>query len=1053
MKLAGAHVNTRPELSALDQLPGEINYFKGNDPQKWRVGIAHYARVMYQDVYPGVSLIYYGNQRELEYDFVVAPGTDPTVIKLAFEGARAMRVEDEGDLVLSTAGGEVRQRKPLVYQRIAGHKQTVAGGYVIEGDRGVGFKVGAYDATKPLVIDPALRYATYLGGSGEEGGRNNCGGFAHNSVGIAVDDLGQAYVTGQTSSTDFPLMPPLMPGPNHQGGSDVFVTKFSVDGRQIVYSTYLGGDDVDRGLAIAVDGQGRAYITGETSSGNFPVMNALQTNISTQHCTGRDCFDAFVTRLGAAGTTIEYSTYLGGSKRDNSHGIRWDGTYIYVAGATLSPDFPKTSNAYDQFCGTDNTHNCDQPSVTQPGFSDTFVSKIDPSLPPLQQLVYSTYLGGEKADATFGIAVESSGIVYVAGSTQSIDFPRSAQPYQPTKRGPSDAYVAKLDTTKSGPASLLYSTYLGGSGLDGAFAIAADTSGNVYITGSTSSRDFPLTSGMQPFGGGDADAFVAKLNTNTSVLLYSTYLGGSGAGSLPIPESGMAIAVDPVGNAYVTGITDSSDFPTTTPDIKAGTPAFRGAVGVTGVTSWSAMSSSTGLTATAVKAFAIYAPPGAAAVTYAGGDAGVFISTDNGLNWTRNNAGLPNTNPNVKAIAVDGFSNTVYAGTPTGLFRKSNGAPTSTWTPAKNNISVNDLAIDPRINSQPAIYAATALNGVFKSTDGGNNWTPKISGLSGKGMSINSLVIDASAPDTLYAGTPIGVFKTLNGGDTWVLKNAGLTDAGGNPLAIVDLLLTTPATLYAAARDDVFGAGVFKSVNGGDHWVKPYTDMTPNPLNVNVLAVDPQNTNIIYAGTYGGILKSTSGGALWLPMNEGLTTPYTVALAIDPGSSTFYAGTTSWDTFITKLDPAGMLRYSSYLGGSANDLSQSIALYPLGQNGDVYIAGITNSPDFPILASEPPFQRTLRGDCDVFVVKLSQVGLLISLVQSLHLSRGLERAFLARLHSTEESLDKGHRIPACKQLHAFINGLGALSGRKQTRAKAKQLIADARNFKSGLGCR
>ena len=404
MKLVGA--NPHPEVVGLEELPGKSNYFIGNDPAKWRTNVPTYARVQYKDVYPGVDLVYYGNQRQLEYDLIVAPGADPGAITLSFEGVERLRIDAQGDLVLDTSGGEIRQHKPLVYQEVDGVQREISGAYVLNGGRQVGFEVAAYDASKPLIIDPVLSYSTYLGGSRSDAG-----------FGIAVDASGNAYVTGFTGSTDFPTASPLQPafggGPSF---GDAFVTKVSASGNALVYSTYLGGSDDEFGEHIAVDASGNAYVTGLTDSTNFPTASPFQAAFGGNR-------DAFVTKLNAAGNTLVYSTYLGGSADDDSRGIAVDAAgNAYLAGFTGSPNFPTASPI--------------QPANA--GGTDAFVTKLNAAG---NALVYSTYLGGTESGR--GIAVDASGNAYVTGQTNSTNFP-TVNPFQATKAGSSDAFVAKI---------------------------------------------------------------------------------------------------------------------------------------------------------------------------------------------------------------------------------------------------------------------------------------------------------------------------------------------------------------------------------------------------------------------------------------------------------------------------------------------------------------------------------------------------------------------------------------------------------------------------------
>ena len=522
MKLVGA--NPSPRVSGLEELPGRSNYFLGNDPSKWRTNVPTYAKVQYKDVYPGVDLVYYGNQRELEYDLIVAPGANPEAIQLAFEGEDELELDGQGDLVLHSDGGQVRLHKPLVYQQVDGVRREIAGAYVLNGGRQVGFQVAAYDASKPLIIDPVLEYSTYLGGS------NNDFGNA-----IAVDGSGNAYVTGTTESTDFPTANPIQPAfsGGSGGATDVFVTKLNAAGDALVYSTHLGGFGDERGFGIAVDDLGNAYVTGETLSSNFPTASPIQA-------ANGGLSDAFVTKLNAAGDALVYSTYLGGSLFEQGNGIAVDAAgNAYVMGLTNSTDFPTASPLQPTYGG---------------GTFDVFVTKLNAAG---DALVYSTYLGGSGSEILqFGaISADASGNAYVAGSTSSTDFP-TASPIQASQGGSFDAFVTKLNTAGN---ALVYSTYLGGSGSDRGLAIAVDASGNAYVTGFTGSTEFPTASPIQAANGGLSDAFVTKLNAAGDALVYSTYLGGSSS------DVGYGIAVDAAGNAYVMGETDSTEFPTASP--------------------------------------------------------------------------------------------------------------------------------------------------------------------------------------------------------------------------------------------------------------------------------------------------------------------------------------------------------------------------------------------------------------------------------------------------------------------------------------------------------
>src|SRR6266480_1519865 len=477
MKLLGAKLT--PQVESVDEFPGKANYIIGNDPKKWRTNVPTYAKVRYREVYPGVDLVYYGKQRQLEHDFIVAPGADPSSITLGFAGAEKMSLDPRrGALVLSVKGGEVRFEKPRIYQELGGTWREISGGYVLKNANGVGFAVAAYDANKPLVIDPTLFYSTYLGGSGEDLG-----------LGIAADGAGNAYVTGETLSTVFPGASSSTIQSSNGGGIDAFVAKFNAGGTALVYSTYLGGSSDDLGFGIAVDAAGNAYVTGETGSTDF--HGASSSMIQSSNGGG---FDAFVAKFNAGGTALVYSTYLGGSGDEVGQGIAVDAAgHAYVTGFTVSTNFPTTAGAFQ---------------IDNAGSADAFVTKLNPA--GSAPLVYSTYLGGSDPDVGQGIAVDAAGNAYVTGNTVSTNFPTTAGVFQIDNAGGADAFVTKLNP--AGAAPLVYSTYLGGSSDDFGQGIAVDAAGNAYVTGYTGSTNFPTTAGaFQIANAGSNDAFVTKI--------------------------------------------------------------------------------------------------------------------------------------------------------------------------------------------------------------------------------------------------------------------------------------------------------------------------------------------------------------------------------------------------------------------------------------------------------------------------------------------------------------------------------------------------------------
>ena len=510
MKLVNA--DSAAPVSGRAPLPGKSNYFIGNDPRQWRTDVPHFAQVEYEQVWPGVNVVYYGNQRQLEYDFIVAPGADPRAIKLAFEGADEVAVNAQGELVLQVAGGAVAMHKPVVYQQVNGARQAVAGGYIVEGTQ-ARFALGEYDASLPLVIDPVLSYSTYLGGS-----------LIDRGLAITVDAAGSAYVTGLTNSTNFPTSNALNGTINTTTGSDVFITKLNPAGSALVYSTYLGGGSNDEGRGIAVDAQGNAYVTGLTGSTNFPTTAGAFDRTSENN-------EAFVTKLSPSGNTLFYSTLLGGRLGEAGARLAVDSAgSAYVVGITSSDDFPTTSGAFDRSLA---------------GSRDGFVTKVNPAG---SALIFSTYLGGVQVEDDLGIAIDLNGNAYVAGRTSSLDFPTTPGAYD-TSCGTDgncndrqdDAFVTKFNAAGS---ALIYSTFLGASGGDSAKGIAVDATGNAYVTGQAG-PDFPTTPDAflrtMRFSG----PFVTKLNTAGSALVYSTFLGSG--------VQCRSIAVDAAGNAHVVG--------------------------------------------------------------------------------------------------------------------------------------------------------------------------------------------------------------------------------------------------------------------------------------------------------------------------------------------------------------------------------------------------------------------------------------------------------------------------------------------------------------------
>ncbi|TMK78120.1 MAG: hypothetical protein E6G45_07710, partial [Actinobacteria bacterium] len=507
--------------------PARVNYLLGNDPAKWHTGLRTYERVVYRNLWPRVDMVLAGQNGELKYEFLLRPGARVDDIRLAYRGAKGLSLDRQGNLRIGTSLGGLTDTRPASYQLVAGKRVPVRSSFALDRrGTGYGFALGrGYDRRYPLVIDPRLAYSSYLGGVYEENGNS-----------IAVDGAGNAYVTGYTGSENFPTTAGAFDTTYNGGFSDAFVTKLDASGAALVYSTYLGGSGPsdsgnDWGSGIAVDGAGSAYVTGYTSSVDFPTTaGAFDTTYN-----GND--DVFVTKLDASGAALGYSTYLGASGDDRSTGIALDGAgSAYVTGFTGS-GFPTTAGAFD---------------TTYNGNGDDFVTKFDTSG---AALVYSTYLGGSEHDVGYGIAVDGAGSAYLTGATTSPDFPTTAGAFDTTPNGGDDAFATKFDASG---AALGYSSYLGGSGGDGGNGIALDGAGSAYLTGFTGSANFPTTAGAfdTTYNGG-GDAFATKFDASGAVLGYSGYLGGSAG------DNSIDIALDGAGSAYLTGFTTSPNFPTT----------------------------------------------------------------------------------------------------------------------------------------------------------------------------------------------------------------------------------------------------------------------------------------------------------------------------------------------------------------------------------------------------------------------------------------------------------------------------------------------------------
>jgi hypothetical protein len=566
MQLLGA--NPYAPIHGDGILAGKMNYLIGNNPSEWRTDLPIFSKVQVDDVYPGVNLIYYGNQQQLEYDFVVAPHASSESIALHFDAVDTIEINNSGELVLSFDGNEIRFHRPVLYQEVRGVRQPISGGYRFEDARTVTFSVGQYDHNLPLIIDPILAYSGYFGGN-----------FGDVALGVKVDSSNSVYIAGETLSRKWPF---TLPGSvTNNGGrfiGDGFVAKLSNDASGLVFFTYIGGHEDDGILDLALDSSGNPYITGFTDSTNFPTStNAAFPTIKgfrdpTFHTYPSD---AFVAELSSVDGSLIYSTYLGGGQADVAGAITVDGDgNAYVTGYTYSTDFAKTLSA-------SNTNIVAGFTNTLSGSNDIFVAKISPKG---TNLLYSTLFGGSGLDQGEGIAVDDSNHVYVCGFTGSTNFPtlngllgtnglprqingvtNAVKTYRGVRNIPFDAFLLRFDTTQSGTNSLEYSTLFGGKYNDAAFRMVLQTNTDVIMTGNSRSPDFPTNNLPSPLrshaNAANSDAFLVKFTfaTTPPAVVYSKLFGGSSE------DVGWDLALDPSGNGnvFVVGITSSGDFPGT----------------------------------------------------------------------------------------------------------------------------------------------------------------------------------------------------------------------------------------------------------------------------------------------------------------------------------------------------------------------------------------------------------------------------------------------------------------------------------------------------------
>jgi hypothetical protein len=929
-----------PVMAGAERQRAVSSYFIGNDPAKWVTGAPNFARVQYRQLYPGIDLAFYGNQGQLEYDFVVAPGADPGAIRLQFDGVDGMHLDRAGDLVLSAANGAIRQHKPIVYQEGAGGRQMVEGRYVIQSHNRVAFEIAGYDKRKALVVDPTLSFATYLGSPGDELFNTPAAASTATYPAVAVDSQGNVYVAGYMGGNvaDFPGHPGILTAGGKGGGTDVFVVKMNQTGTALIYSVVFGGELSDVAGGIAVDIAGNAYVTGYTNSTLFPVApNAPQSSLPSAST------NAFATEVNASGTALVYSTYLGGSGSFWGRGIAVDPSgNAYVTGTAEqsgSTPFPLVN-----------------PLSSTP--SAGFLTEVNAAG---TAFVYSTYLS---AGIGYGIAVDSGGDAYVTGTTGNGSLPSPAQ-----------GYVLKVN---AGGSAVGYEPFFfGTSGTPTTigFGIALDAQKDAFVTGMTNDPAFPQITAGAPqtsYGGGLTDGFALKLNPAGNAVLYATYIGG--LGSNPLPERGSGIAVDSAGNAFVAGTTQCVGFPVANQisGARNGGPAvlMKGTVNIsTASSNWVPTTLAGSFDQVDALAFDpsgnLYA--GASALNATGG--GIYLSTDGGNTWVPT-APLSNgsvvTTTTVDSIAVDpNAPGTVYAAGSGNLYQTTDGG--GLWKQLSQAVGPSAAIAIAKTGSSSSIVYVGSSTGLIYSTNSGTSWTPPTAA-PGTGA-VSALIVDPNNALTAYAGTPTGVYQTVNGGANWVAVNNGLPGGGVTSLAI------NGAAVYATVVHAVIVTenGLYYTTNASTNgWTQATLgENTSAPL---LVAVDSGN-NVYVAFSGGGLATGTSGGTQadnWsLPTSayNGLTHNQITALAVPPGGNgTAFAGIVAAITaFVTEINPTGTAPFSSStcIGGSDNSLGQSIAVTP----GGTVMSGATIATDFP--ATRGVVQTANAGSDDAFAVGIN----------------------------------------------------------------------------------
>lgn len=875
-----------PQAMPRGELPGKINRMHGKDSRKWELGLSTFERVAYPGLYPGIDVVYYGTQRQVEFDLVVKPGADPKSIRMKVGGASGLSLDDSGALSLATPEGGVKIALPKIYQEVAGKQKSIAGHFRLRGRDEVAFAVDSYDRTLPLVIDPTIIYSAMLGG----------GTSSTYSNGVAVDASGNILIAGYTYASDFPVVNPVQTSVTVT--PDAFVSKINAAGTALVYSSYLGGSSLDYFQGITVDSTGAAWATGYTSSTDFPVLGAVQPSF------GGGSYDAMVAKFSASGL-LQYSSYLGGSGYDQGYGVAVDGAdNAYVTGYS-NGSFPTTAGVFQQ---------------ASLGY-DAFVVKFNSA----GSRVYSTLVGGTNTDIAYAIAADSTGNAYVTGYSYSTSFPNApAGGAQTVNNGNGDVFVAKLNTTGT---ALTYFTFLGGSAYETGKAIAVDSSGNAYIGGQTSSTGLATAGAAQSSLSGGQDGFIAKLNPAGTAFSYVTYFGGTRQDYLN------GLSVDASGSVYVAGYTTSLNIP----NVSAVQPVLPGNQvslyqTLDSANTWAPLD-----TNLPGNVYDISPDPANSNTFIVLADTGIYRTTNSGASWTQQFSGGFASNGSIARSPAN--ANVLYAANGFSVYKSGDGG--LTWTFVANTpTQVTGIVADPV--TATTVYGFYRFSGtaVYRSTDAGATWVSATSGLPSASSQVVSMV---AAPDgSLYAAYyGYTLYKSANQGTSWVAISSGLP----SPLYPGTHSLTVSgSTVYFASGN------LFKTTNGGTTWV-PGT----NYVGAAEVFASPGNPSALYAVTYNGTVQySGDGGSTWNPFGAGLpTVPTNWPLVVSPLSSgnAFLIASVNQSVFAAKLNAAGSaFTWSTYLGGTNGQQATAIA----ANGGGAVVTGYTNGSGFPVTSTALP---------------------------------------------------------------------------------------------------